>query len=54
MNLSNTEKLELFRLISNRISNRRYKLDDVILQSVAYKLAEELLIEKMPKPDRGS
>lgn len=57
MNLTNQEKLELFRLISNKISNRRYKIDESILLPIAHKLAEEILAgttEKKPRPDRGS
>lgn len=56
MTLTNQEKLELFRLISNRISNRRYKIDDSVLTSIAARLAEEIICGdvKLPKPDRGS
>lgn len=43
-------------LISNRVSNRRYKIDNAVLTSIAARLAEEIILGeiKVPKPDRGS
>jgi hypothetical protein len=56
MKLTKEEKIELFRLIANKVHNRRYKIDDSLIKSISRKLAKNIILgeDKEPRKERGN